>query len=529
VEQGTDAALTHYLRVVRRGLWLVVLTTALATLGAVYASHRQERLYRSSADVLLSNQNLAASLSNVQSSGEDPNRVAATQADLAQTPPVAERALKLAHLTARSPQQLLAHSSVSSASNADILTFSVTDPKPTVAQQLAQAYALAYTRYRRQLGTASIEQALSKVDARLRELKAAGAQGSAGYADLVDKEQQLTSLAVLQGSNAQLVRAAGPAVQTQPKTVRNAALGAVLGLLLGVGLAFLRDAMNTRVRTAGEVQELLDLPLLARIPEPRRRLRGKNQLVMLSEPRSPGAEAYRILATNLDFVNLERNARTIMFTSAQRDEGKSTTVANLAVAMARSGRRVILVDLDLRAPSLASFFSCDDKQGLTTVALGKAELDEMLLPIPLLDLGLQAGEMAAARNGAAQGVLQLLPVGPLPPNPAEFAGSHALAELLAGLEQRADLVLIDAAPMLHLSDAMTLTSRVDALVVVARLSLIRRGMLTELNRVLETAPTTKLGVVVTGAEGGEPYGGGYGYGYGEPARKETTSRREPVT
>src|SRR5581483_11476028 len=199
VEQGTDAALTHYLRVLRRGLWLVVLTTALATLGAVYASHRQERLYRSSADVLLSNQSLAANLSNVQSSNEDPTRVAQTQADLAQTPPVAERALQLARLTDRSPQQLLASSSVSTASNADILNFSVTDPKPAVAQQLAQAYAVAYTRYRRQLDTASITQALRKVEARVRELKAAGAQGSAGYADLVDKEQQLTSLAVLQG------------------------------------------------------------------------------------------------------------------------------------------------------------------------------------------------------------------------------------------------------------------------------------------------------------------------------------------
>ena len=424
MEQGTDAALTHYLRVLRRGLWLVVLTTALATLGAVYASHRQERLYRSSADVLLSNQSLAANLSNVQSSNEDPTRVAQTQADLAQTPPVAERALQLARLTDRSPQQLLASSSVSTASNADILNFSVTDPKPAVAQQLAQAYAVAYTRYRRQLDTASITQALRKVEARVRELKAAGAQGSAGYADLVDKEQQLTSLAVLQGSNAQLVRAAGPAVQTQPKTVRNAALGAALGLLLGIGLAFLRDALNTRVRNASEVQEILDLPLLACIPEPTWRLRAKNHLVMLSEPMSTAAEAYRILATNLDFVNLERNARTIIFTSAQRDEGKSTTVANLAVAMARSGRRVILVDLDLRAPSLAGFFSLDDRQGLTTVALGRAELGSVLTPVTLLDLGPQAGEMRAAGNGAAQGVLQVLPAGPVPPNPAELAGSH---------------------------------------------------------------------------------------------------------
>ena len=164
MEHGSDAALSHYLRILKRGLWLVVLTTALATLGALYASHREQKLYRSSADVLLSSQNLAANLSNIQSSNEDPTRVAATQADLAQTPPVAYLALRLAHLTSRTPQQLLSHSSVSSASNADILTFSVTDPSPAVAQRLAQSYAIAYTRYRKQLDTASISQALKKVE-----------------------------------------------------------------------------------------------------------------------------------------------------------------------------------------------------------------------------------------------------------------------------------------------------------------------------------------------------------------------------
>ena len=156
----------------------------------------------------------------------------------------------------------------------------------------------------------------------------------------------------LLGSNALLVRAASGAVQTQPRPTRNGALAAMLGLLLGVGLVFLRDALNTRVRTAGEVQSRLDLPQLGRIPEPPRRLRSGKGIVMLTDPLSPAAEPFRILAANLDFVNLERNARTIMFTSATHGEGKSTTVANLAVALARGGRRVILADLDVRKPSL---------------------------------------------------------------------------------------------------------------------------------------------------------------------------------
>jgi capsular exopolysaccharide synthesis family protein len=506
----------HYLHVLRRGLWIVVLAVTLATGAAVYASMREKALYLSSADVFLSTQSLASALSNVQVPSIDPVRAAATQADLARTPAVAEQALRLARLPNRSAQSLLSSSSVSAATNADILTFSVTDHRPRIAERLAEDYATAYTRYRHQLDTAAIARARRGIEAQLAQLKASGGQHSAVYANLFEKDQELSTMQVLQGSNALLVRSAGPAVQTQPKPLRNGVLAAVLGLLLGAGLAFLRDALNTRVRTAGEVQSRLDLPQLGRVPEPPRRLRAGNGIVMLTAPLSPPAEPFRILATNLDFVNLERNARTIMFTSAARGEGKSTTVANLAVALARGGRRVILVDLDVRKPSLADLFALGERPGLTTVVLGHSQLDEVLVPIPILDLG-AADELPA--NGSIRGMLEVLPVGPIPPNPAEFVGSRALSALLAELEERAELVLIDAPPILGLSDTMTLSARVDGLVVVTRLPLVKRSALLELHHVLSASPTPKLGFVLTGTTEGETYGV-YGYGYGTPDGKQ---------
>ena len=521
-EHPTDVSLIHYVRALRRGLWIIVLATVLVTLGAVYASRRQETLYRSSADVFLSNQNLATSLSNVQSSSsEDPVRAAATQATLASTPQVARLALRIARLSDRSPDELLARSSVSSASNADILTFSVTDPDRLLAQRLAQAYATAYTRYRRQLDTATIAEALKKLDLRLAQLKAAGQQRSAAYNNLLDKEQQLSTLQVLQSSNAQLVRPAEPAAQTQPKTLRNGALAAIGGLILGIALAILRDALNTRVRSAAEVQNELGLPLLARLPELPRRLRGRGRLVMVAAPNSPGAETYRILATNLDLVNVERQARSIMFTSAQSGEGKSTTVANVAIAHARAGRHVVLADLDLRAPSLADFFLLGDNRGLTDVALGGIELDEALARVPIREY---IGSDDSSQNGSGQGLLEVLPVGVPPPNPGEFAASRVLAELLARLEKRADLVLIDAPPLLHLSDGVTLTSRVDALVIVVRPSLIKRQMLRELRRVLAAAPVAKLGFVLTGADTEDEYGAGYGYSHEIEVASDSAAR-----
>jgi len=505
-----ESGLAHYLRVLRRGAWLIVLTTVVVTGLAVYLSLRQTRLYEASADVFLNTQNLAASLSNIQPFYVDPQRAAETQASLARVPAVADKAVRAAGIRGRSGSQLLAESSVTPASSADLLTFSVTDASRPLAVKLATAYAKAYTDYRRELDTKSFVQARQEIDKRISQLRASGDQRSAIYASLVEKDEQLRTSELLQNSNAALVRPAKDAAQVQPRPRRNAILAGILGLMLGIGLAFLRDALNTRVRSAAEIQERLDLPLLGRVPEPSRRRRKR--LTMVDDPRAAEAEAYRILATNLDFVNLDRGATSIMITSSTRGEGKSTTIANLAAAFARSGRRVALIDLDLRRPSLATLFGLDDDAGLTELALGRAELDGVLYPIRLRE---SDSEMARfSTNGSGPGSLDVLPAGPLPPNPGEFAGSHVLSEILTELSERVDLVLIDAPPILQVSDAMTLSAKVDAIVVVARLPDVRRGALDELRRVLDAAPVVKLGFVVTGMTSDESYGYGYGYGYG---------------
>lgn len=504
------SSLVHYLRVLRRGILVVLATLAVFTAGAVFLSLRQERLYRASSDVFLNSQDLVAALSNVLVSYFDPVRDSQTQANLAATPTVAQRALEAAGVENRTPAELLGNTSITPTSNADVITFSVTDPDPAIASRLATAYAKAYTSYRRQLDTRSLDRARVEIQQRLDQLEAEGARNTALYSSLSEKEQQLRTMALLQGSKTLLVRSAGGAGQVQPQPVRNGILGGILGLFLGIGFAFLLDALNTRVRTATEVQERLDLPLLARVGEAPKRFRAANRIVMLSDPHGPGAESYRILATNLEFVNLERGAKSIMITSALRAEGKSTTAANLSVALARAGHRVTLVDLDLRLPTIHKLFGLDQGVGLAHVVLGRASLDEALVKIPILD----EEAPSSSSNGAGGSMLQVLPTGPLPPNPAEFVDSHALGKILSDLQAQSDIVIVDSPPLLALSDTVKLTRKVDAVVVVARLSLIRRATLEELRRVLEGAPTAKLGTVVTGATAQDGYGYGYGYSYG---------------
>lgn len=530
----TDAVTLHdYLRVVRRRKWVVVQAALLLPLAAVAFSLHQQRLYEASADVLLSAENLSATVPGAPVTGlsQEPERITQTQARVARMPEVLQGALERVGGTGLTYTGLLADSSVSSSPATDILTFSVTSPDPALAKQLANAYAQSYSTYRQELYTGSIERALADVERRLRQLDRAGAslEGTAEgaalgaltrygalYTSLVDRQQMLESMQALQPSVASVLREADGTVLTQPKTLRNGALGLVVGLVLGLALVFLREALETRARTAEEVSARLGgLPLLGRLPRPPKRLQRGGKLVMLEQPASVQAEAFRTLRANLDFMTLDGDVRTIMVTSALQEEGKSTTVANLAIAFARAGKRVALVDLDLRRPVLARFFDLEGP-GLTQVALGHVPLEEALTQVAITDPS-APGRRAWLRRGGKRnghmtrellGLLEVLPSGPVPPDPGEFVSSPALGKILRALRERADVVLLDAPRALHVGDVIALSSRVDGIVVVARSNVLRRQTLAEFSRLLGMVRTPALGFVVTGEGDSESHAAG---------------------
>jgi capsular exopolysaccharide synthesis family protein len=278
----------------------------------------------------------------------------------------------------------------------------------------------------------------------------------------------------------------------------------VFALTLGVGLVFLLEALNTRVLGAAEVERQLNLPLLARIPAPPKAVRKMNSLIMQVDPDSPAAEAFRVLRTNLSFHNISIGARTIMVTSAVGGEGKSTTIANLGIALARAGQRVALVELDLRQPVLAGYFGFDRLLGVTDVASGKAQLGSVFVD------GGARGETAESGSGS----LGLLTAGTSPTVAGEFMASIELRQMLDSLRDQADIVLIDAPPLLLVGDALQLASHVDGIVVVTRLGRVTRQMLNDLRRALRSCDAAKIGFVATGAEREAHYGSGYGYGDG---------------
>ena len=485
------------LTALRRRKWALVVPLLVVPAAAIFFSLQQDARYEAEAKVLLSRQNLAASLTGTQDPNiflgvEGADRTARTLADVARTPELARRVVAAAEVSTRSPSELLEESSVTVDDNRDLLRFTVRDRSEPLAVRLATAYAREFLSYRSQFETAAIRRVRASVRARIQGLVRSGDQRSSLYTTLVNKDEQLATLQALGTSNAFLVSAASAAEQVEPRPLRNGVLGIGLGLFLGILLAFLWDMVDTRVRSDDEIASTLRLPLLGRVPPPPRRLRAKDELVMAADPEGAHAEAFRLLRTNLAFVNLELGAKTIMFTSAEPGEGKSTTVANLALALAQEGRRVIVVDLDVRRPFLARFFRLENRIGLTDAALGRVSLARAVAEVP--------ASLARRQPDDAHQVLGVLPLGTPPPNPADFVGNRAVGTLIQELADMAELVLIDAPPLLHVGDAMLLSGHVDAMIAVTRVGTLRRPALRELHRALQLAPASKLGFVVTGSD-----------------------------
>jgi Mrp family chromosome partitioning ATPase/capsular polysaccharide biosynthesis protein len=512
--------------------WVILQAVILLPLVAVGLSLTQPAKYQASSKVLITRTNLGSVLTGTQDPAAqefDFNRVVQTQAQLARTPRVAQRTLADATASGRTLDQFLAQSTVTTDPNTDILTLQVTDGSKERATTLAAAYAREFVAYSQGLTQNQLLARRTSLNRELGQIR----HDSARAAQIRATIGRIQSLLSLGNSSISVVETARGAVQTQPMPVRNGIIGGVLGLVLGVSLAFLLDLLDTRVRTSTEIEERLGLSLLGRLPAPPKQLRQHDRLALLVDPAGAAAEGFRVLRTNLGFADIDHQARSILVTSAVESEGKSTTAANLAIALALAGRHVVLADLDLRRPYLGRFFDLPSEPGATSVVLGKTGLDGALHTIALPGLGAGA---PAATNGAGPatpppasalgtGRLEVLTTGELPPNVGEFLTTQAMLGLIAQLRARGDVLLLDTPPLLQVGDTMALTEHADAVLLVARLGIVRRPMLDEVKRLLATSPSRVLGVVVTDAAI-EP-GGGYGYYYsyteGSPKQKSRTT------
>ena len=506
---GGHSSVTTYLRIFRRR-FPVFLITVLAVLGAaIAATVREDNLYQSSAQVLLREQELAEALGET-SGFQDPERMVETQAEIARLPRVANRALRLTDRSERA-RWLLGRLEVVSSDTSNVLRFRVQHEDPQLASRLADAYAQAYVDYRREIDTRAIRQARADLEPQIQRLEGEPDRADL-YESLRDRDQQLATLEALQRSNASVVASGSEAHRIRPRPVLNIGVGLAVGLILGVGLAFLREATDTRIRTVENVLEQLDLPLLGAIPRFTRALQ-RERLVGLGAPSTPHAESYRMLRVNYDFVNLRWGARTVVVTSATQGEGKSTTVSNLALAHARSGKRVLLVDLDLRRPALDRIFDLEGKAGLVDFMLHSADFSDVVYTV---DVGEETG-----RNG---GFLQVIPSGTPLGGAYDTPGAEVLRRIRDELGETYDIMLADSPPLTTVGDALAMTGAAEGVLIVARLGVVSRPQLRAAARSLERSPASTMGVVVVGVESDDSYGYVADYGYYHPADGAATPR-----
>jgi capsular exopolysaccharide synthesis family protein len=504
----STSSLRDYLQVVWRRKFTIATIAVLVPAAVLAYSLSQQPLYRATAEVVLSQDSLTSGLTGgaVPLPQEDPDRFAVTQARLARTTGTLRPTLAATGV-AEPPAQLRASSSVSAAPDSDFLEFSVTNPSDRLAARLATEYARQFTLYRSRLDSAALIRARADIATRLSQLAQAHQSHSRLYSSLLTEQQRLTTLELLQTPRAVLVDKSTAAAKVRPRPVRNTVVGTAFGVLLAFTVAFLLDTLDTRIFSAAELAEALGLRLLGKIPTPPRTARPK-RLVMLVDAAGPQGEAFRELRLNFDLRNLEAGARLVVVTSALSGEDQSATAANLAIACARAGRDVLLVDCDLRTPQLHQFFSIDARPGLTDVTLGRAELDAALARVRLP----ATNESLAPMNEhhAARGGLTILPAGVVPPDPGSVVDTESLATLLTELRSRYELVFIDTPPLLQAADGIALGSQVDGLIVVARASTSRRPTVRKLRQVLEVMPALKLGLVITDESGAYADDDGYG-------------------
>jgi capsular exopolysaccharide synthesis family protein len=293
----------------------------------------------------------------------------------------------------------------------------------------------------------------------------------------------------------------GPTLNLEPiapQPARNLSLGLALGLLLGLAGALLRSALDVTISSAEQLRQLTSTPVLSAIPL-EAAAKG-SPLIMSEDPQSSFAEAVRHLRTNLRYVDVDQELQVMVITSSVESEGKSTTAVNLALAFARAGQRVLLIEADLRRPKVSDYLGIEGAVGLSNVLAGLAEYDDVVQPW-------------------GRHEFWVLPGGFVPPNPSELLGSRAMAELVARVRERFDVVLIDAPPLLPVTDAAVVAKLADGAVLAVRHGHTSRARVTAAATSLRTIDVRLLGTVLTMTPVRRRGAYYYAYRYGAPPRR----------
>lgn len=519
--------LRDYLAVMRRRRFTILQVVVLVVLVAVGVTFLQTPQYEAEARVVVKpNAGNTDAVSEIVLG----SRELETQKELAVSLPVAETVVEELGLD-RDPERVVEDVTVTLVRDTQILELRATSTDPEQAAALAQGFADAYLQFRRDQALEDVlraQQALESraqdirdrldeisreltgaTDAERTSLELEQARLSSDAATIATQQASLSGSEVFASGGGQVIKPAEvPREPVSPKPIRTGVLALVLGLMLGVGLAFLRDHLDDAIRSDDQAERAAGRSVLGHVPKWRPATAGDTRLASLVEPSSVVAESYRTLRTNLRFMTVGRTLRSLLVTSALPGEGKTTSAANLAVAFARTGARVVLVGSDLRRPMVHKAFGIDGRPGLSDVLVGEAELVDVITDVGVPNLRVVCG-------------------GNVPPNPAELLGAHAMTELMEQFEHLADLVIYDGPPVLAVADALEMAPHVGGVALVVDVGETGRHALAQAAARIQGVGGNLSGLVLNNVDPDDAYGT-YGYygGY-ESHEPDSTEERTP--
>lgn len=502
----------------RRALWILMCFVLVA--GAAYGfSKHQTKQYTATASLVFNNNQLnqqAAGLQPVGSGNQQAQQN--TNLKLVQLGDMAAKTAGLLHggLTEKKVREDL---SVSAQGESNIVNVSATSTSPALAADIANAYTTRFVREQQNSNHAYYASALALVNKQLAALTPKQKLGTSALA-LEGRAQSLGVLAELRNGNVEVAQAATvPTAPSSPKVSRNTALGGVLGLILGIGIAFLLERFDRRIREPKDLEAIYRLPLLGVVPESKALSRSPRRDGDAQAVLPPGeAEAFHLIRAHLRYFNVDRQLRALMVASAAPGDGKTTIARNLAAAAARMGSRVLLMEVDLRRPTLAQQLDVPSGPGLSDVLIGVVPLSEAKQSIAV---------GAPSADGAQVRSFDVLVSGAtLPPNPGELIESHAMQALLDQAKSMYDLVVVDTPPLTAVSDAFPLLRKVDGVIIVGRVGRNRRDIAERLHETLTGAGAPLLGVVANGVKVSGLGSYAYAYDYA-PADSTTRSSSSP--
>lgn len=500
--------LRQYWQLLRRWLWLVALTTLLAAVSAYVVSARQTPIYQASARMLVTPGSSSAptvTYTDILMS----ERLSRTYAQILTARPVLQATLDQVGLVGMTPDALAKSISVTPVRDTQLIDLKVEHPVPALAAELANALPEVFIQYnsdqqaaRFQESKQALQTQLANLDSDLQDTERKLAL--LGDADSAEAEAQRVSLGnrlaqyrssygnvLAQLESIRLAEANArdtisviepadlPRAPIRPRTLMNTLLAAIVGAMLGLGAVFLIEYLDDTVKTPDDVARISGLSTVGVIAK-QRNGEGADALVTVEQPRSPIAEAYRAIRTGIQFSSIDKPVRTLVVTSSGPSEGKSTTAANLAVVMAQAGKRVVLIDADLRKPTQHKRWGVANTVGLTGALL----FDESHMNL----------EQLLQKTGVEN--LWLVTCGQIPHNPSELLGSQKLVRFAERLLEEFDLLIFDTPPTLAVTDPVVLARVMDGVLLVADADTTREPALAQTLVELERVQAHVLGVVL---------------------------------